>query len=265
MGDFYMFNKTLFIALTLLISGQVHAASVTILNPSFEDDGMAVGVLPDNWDAYNAGNGGFGTYPPEAKTPAVDDFYNNTGSVDVPPEGDYVEYTYIGDNFGMGHVGLQQTLTATLMANSQYDLSAAVGNLQTATSPRTGNFLNFDGFPGYEIQLLAGETLLASDFTSADPGEGQFEIASLSFTSDNSHLSLIGQALGIRLINQNMDIFGCAESSTSNDSICEIWNSEVDFDNVALSVSAVPVPAAVWLFGTALIGLVGFGKRRKAA
>ena len=27
--------------------------------------------------------------------------------------------------------------------------------------------------------------------------------------------------------------------------------------------SAVPVPAAVWLFGTALIGLVGFSKRRK--
>jgi hypothetical protein len=32
-----------------------------------------------------------------------------------------------------------------------------------------------------------------------------------------------------------------------------------------LPPSAVPVPAAVWLFGTALIGLVGFGKRRKAA
>ena len=27
----------------------------------------------------------------------------------------------------------------------------------------------------------------------------------------------------------------------------------------------VPVPAAVWLFGTALIGLVGIGKRRKPA
>ena len=27
-------------------------------------------------------------------------------------------------------------------------------------------------------------------------------------------------------------------------------------------VSAVPVPAAVWLFGTALIGLVGFSKRK---
>jgi hypothetical protein len=29
--------------------------------------------------------------------------------------------------------------------------------------------------------------------------------------------------------------------------------------------SAVPIPAAAWLFGTALIGLVGFGRRRKAA
>ena len=30
-------------------------------------------------------------------------------------------------------------------------------------------------------------------------------------------------------------------------------------------VSAIPIPAAVWLFGTGLIGLIGFSKRRKAA
>jgi len=42
------------------------------------------------------------------------------------------------------------------------------------------------------------------------------------------------------------------------------WASEVAFDKVQLTVSAVPVPAAVWLFGSALIGLVGFSKRRKA-
>ncbi len=34
--------------------------------------------------------------------------------------------------------------------------------------------------------------------------------------------------------------------------------------DLRLGLSAVPVPAAVWLFGTALIGLVGFGKRKKA-
>jgi hypothetical protein len=29
-------------------------------------------------------------------------------------------------------------------------------------------------------------------------------------------------------------------------------------------VSAIPVPAAVWLFGSGLIGLVGVARRRKA-
>jgi hypothetical protein len=31
------------------------------------------------------------------------------------------------------------------------------------------------------------------------------------------------------------------------------------------TVGVVPIPAAIWLFGTALLGLVGFSKRRKAA
>ncbi len=30
-------------------------------------------------------------------------------------------------------------------------------------------------------------------------------------------------------------------------------------------ISAVPIPATVWLFGTGVIGLIGFSKRRKAA
>jgi len=34
-------------------------------------------------------------------------------------------------------------------------------------------------------------------------------------------------------------------------------------DNI--SVSAVPVPAAIWLFGTGLLGLTGFSRKRKAA
>ena len=38
-----------------------------------------------------------------------------------------------------------------------------------------------------------------------------------------------------------------------------------EFLNIELQLNPVPVPAAVWLFGTALIGLVGFSKRRKAA
>ena len=34
---------------------------------------------------------------------------------------------------------------------------------------------------------------------------------------------------------------------------------------VSTPVPAVPVPAAVWLFGTGIIGLIGFSRRRKSA
>ena len=37
----------------------------------------------------------------------------------------------------------------------------------------------------------------------------------------------------------------------------------IDFGSYLVRVNPVPAPAAIWLFGTALIGLVGFNKRRK--
>lgn len=46
-------------------------------------------------------------------------------------------------------------------------------------------------------------------------------------------------------------------------SACCFANSKVWFDNV--TVSAVPVPAAAWLFGSGLLGLIGVAKRKKAA
>lgn len=38
----------------------------------------------------------------------------------------------------------------------------------------------------------------------------------------------------------------------------------IDFDTVNINVSAVPVPPAVWLFGTGLIGLIGVARRKKS-
>ena len=50
---------------------------------------------------------------------------------------------------------------------------------------------------------------------------------------------------------------GCTNDSTGSYTLTG--------EGVPYPTSVVPVPAAVWLFGTALIGLVGFNKRRKAA
>jgi len=41
-------------------------------------------------------------------------------------------------------------------------------------------------------------------------------------------------------------------------------NATAWFDNVAIGdVSAVPIPAAVWLFGSGLLGLIGIARRKK--
>jgi hypothetical protein len=45
------------------------------------------------------------------------------------------------------------------------------------------------------------------------------------------------------------------------DSYYTVWFG--DITDPQGDLSSVPVPAAVWLFGSALIGLIGFGKRRK--
>lgn len=42
-------------------------------------------------------------------------------------------------------------------------------------------------------------------------------------------------------------------------------NFNQGIDNVSIQVSNVPIPAAVWLFGSGLIGLVGMARRKKAA
>ena len=112
-----------------------------------------------------------------------------------------------------------------------------------------------ENFPGYIIQLPAGDTVIAGDVNSVSIDEGDFGIASLSLTVDGSHAGYLGMALGIRLLNQNNDM--------AADYMNIPWASAVEFDNVQLSVSAVPVPAAAWLFGTALFGLAGFARRRK--
>jgi hypothetical protein len=253
-------NRLILISLTLLglSISSANAAPVAVVNPSFE---LAIGQ-PGGWGKYDpsGAGGGIGTYPPTV----VNDAYNppGPGGVPVPPDGDDIGWTFLssefGDDAGSGDpVGLQQELSSTLVANSHYELSVAVGNPQSFFSPRTLREWNMENFPGYIIQLLAGDTVIAEDLNSVSIDEGDFGIASLSLTVDNSHAALLGMALGIRLLNQNNDV--------AADYMNVPWAAAVEFDNVQLSVSAVPVPAAVWLFGSALVGLIGFSKRRKEA
>ncbi|MGB5259912.1 MAG: VPLPA-CTERM sorting domain-containing protein [Gammaproteobacteria bacterium] len=43
--------------------------------------------------------------------------------------------------------------------------------------------------------------------------------------------------------------------------------TDIFFDNITITtdVNAIPIPAAVWLFGSGLVGLIGVARRKKAA
>jgi len=43
------------------------------------------------------------------------------------------------------------------------------------------------------------------------------------------------------------------------------WGSGASADAFTLNVGAVPVPAAVWLFGSGLLGLIGVARRKARA
>ena len=54
------------------------------------------------------------------------------------------------------------------------------------------------------------------------------------------------------------------DASWSNLTRVEFDNSAYSLDNIQLDLKPVPVPAAVWLFGSGLIGLVGVARRKAA-
>ncbi len=229
---------------------------ITVLNAGFENASVGIQFneftfgAPAGWNRYDPGNligNGVGpTYYIGTVLPTAPDFFLNGA-----PEGDRVgiAFNFFGSG-GLGEYGLQQTLSDTLQANSRYNLSVEIGNIASGVS-QNGVLFNLDGFPGYRIDLMAGNVVLASDNNSlagAIP-EGVFATSSFEFSTGGAH-SQLGQLLSIRLVNLNR-IDGAFPNA----------DLEVDFDDVRLFVTAIPEPSALWLLGLAAGWCVFFRHR----
>lgn len=104
------------------------------------------------------------------------------------------------------------------------------------------NFNTDDYLPYNDFSLVAGDAqfLLENVATVGEGGSSGWNNFSFTALSDFTDLKFI----------------------VSNDTDTA-FNSTLYIDNISSgSVSAVPVPAAVWLFGSGLVGLLGFNRKR---
>ncbi|MEM6471739.1 MAG: PEP-CTERM sorting domain-containing protein [Planctomycetota bacterium] len=210
------------------------------MNSGFED---ITGEVPFNeftfgpfpgWDVYDplgiagSGNGPsifLGTLTPNAPT------FFDLGA----PEGQRVgiAFGFFGSG-GSGEYGLQQTLTETLQSHRRYELEVEIGNIASGTAVNN-DFFNLDGFPGYRVDLMAGDSVIGQDLNTLAGSipEGAFATSRISFTSGATHEAM-GQELSIRLVNLN-----------EVDPLFPNADLEVDFDNVRLTAVSVPEPSSL--------------------
>jgi len=138
----------------------------------------------------------------------------------------------------------------------------------------TGAALLFNLNTEYEFEYMGKE---AGDTNT-------FAFASGSYSSFDTSSSLIGDDIVVATADLMSWVFDGNNSDSATDPSPHIFmaalgdyvwlgfddreGGHVDYDDLVVRVSAVspvPVPAAIWLFGTALVGLVGFSKRKVAA
>jgi hypothetical protein len=243
-------------AFALLATG-AQAAMVAIDNPGFEAQVHGPNTFtfgaPTGWDDYNTGvvsGDSIGTLNPQGTTYFAPGQWGGSNVA--------IAFMQSGGTSGV-EFGIRQTLDVTLQADTTYTLTVGVGNIASGSSD-LGNgpiFFDLDGFPGYRVELLAGNTLLAADLNSLASGgntipEGEFRNSQVWFDSTGVDAVLIGQPLVIGLVNLNVP-----------DLIDLGADREVDFDDITLDASAtvIPIPPTILLLGSG-VGLLILQMRR---
>jgi hapalindole H/12-epi-hapalindole U/12-epi-fischerindole U synthase len=235
----------------LAFAGQtvrLHAELIPVENPGFEDTAGGIEFNeftfgpPPGWQLYDPNglvlnNGAGPNFWVGTLAPTPPEFF------EVPaPQGQRVAILYNVAGLGnLGAYGLQQILARNLLPNTRYRLQVDVGNIASGNAIN-GDFFNLDGFPGYRVDLLAGDTVIASDsnLLAGLIDEGNWGTSTVEFQADSVH-PLVGQPLGIRLVNLNMIDSGFPSADL-----------EVDFDHVRLSMTAVPEPSSLIALSLAL-------------
>ncbi len=190
-------------------------SSVFITNPSFENP-----ILGDAALVEGPGLIGGWTFAATPLTyvgifnPPIGS-YPGAGGSGTPAGAEGRNAAYLFKNGLQQSVSCDQTLGATLLPNTRYRLTVAIGRF-LADQPYV-----FSTYGGYRIELLAGETAIAADSDTVNPPFGAFRDATTTVASRNLAPSLLGRPLRVRL------------TISADD-----WPRSTHFDNVRLVIES---------------------------
>jgi hypothetical protein len=167
--------------------------------------------------------------------------------------GGFIEANVVADFTDVGGtVGGSFSLT---WDNTVLTLNEALSGASTDIEPFPGSIFIFD-----DSVVAVDATHNALNFTyttcvvfgsPCNAVQSIFNVYDLHFDAVNPGTTDIVTALAI----------GGGNWRDENEAVIPV--GDIQFNPAEFTVSAVPVPAAVWLFGSGLIGLVGIARRRK--
>lgn len=188
----------------------------------------------------------------------------------VPP------YEYGSSSISFSDGGINLTASASNTAgttayNAYLDeysggLAGGLGVCKTLTTGNQCAPNSDDNVSGSERLILTfDQTVTITDTWFRNGDHGTSFYSDPNSTSDN--------ILGIWIDNIYQGAFPLASLFTLDLTGTTFWFDNISGSSAAdkvfyisqMNVSAVPVPAAVWLFGSGIAGLIGFGKRKKAS
>jgi len=151
--------------------------------------------------------------------------------------------------------GAPVLITPTAGLGEAFSINATIDDTGTLVGGVPGDDLlvfgdvNLGGLGSFSGVLLTGEI---TGFGFQDSG-GTTDFYDFTFTLTGGQLaSLYSPTLGVSLTSEQSDFAG---------------DFTADFGGEAKGTlgAVIPIPAAVWLFGSGLLGLIGIARRKKAA
>ena len=209
---------------------------------------------------------------------------------------DLVSYNFTAtvrlvDTTELSDLGISVSVGDSIIGSFSYDPTNATAD---GISTSFQSVYGFDVPPSSMSYTVGGYTYTAEDKQLGGswslPSNPDFAVGVVDSLFGRDILSISSAStIGAADLTTNIRLFDFSEAVFSNDSLPTVYSgqdfdltyaglsegtrltlfhpennfSSVVFEAELTSLNAVPVPAAVWLFGTALIGLVGFSRRRK--